>query len=43
MTAPTKQPISQVQMAAERPVFDIFVVNFIIGPSLRGLHWLEGG
>ena len=19
-----------------------FVVNFVIGPSLRGLHWLEG-
>ena len=34
-------------MAAERPVFDIFgvffVVNFMIGPSLMGLHWLEGG
>ena len=35
-------------MAAKRPVFGIFgvflaIVNFMIDPSLRGLHWLEGG
>ena len=32
-------------MVAERLIFDIFcvlVVNFMIDPSLRRLHWLEG-
>ena len=37
----------RVQMAAEKPVFDIFgvffIVNFMIDPSLRGLCWLGGG
>ena len=46
LTTPTKQPRSSTNGSKKASFLHfgcIFVVSFMIDPSLRGLHWLEGG